>query len=274
MKIKYFCAWWGLSHLGLEGMIRKIKTAGFDGIESFVPFEEEERALLKSLLKKYELEIIAHQFQADGDFETYRTTFRESLMNAASIEPLFINSHTGRDYWPVSQNEELIAIGNEVAAATGVNVLHETHRGRFLFSGVVSKTYFERNPGLKVTADFSHWVCVSESMLEGQEEVLAEAIRRAAHIHARVGYEEGPQVPDPRNGLWSVHLKKFTAWWQRIVDRFVEEGHAYLTITPEFGPAPYAAINPEDGQSLFDIFEINCWMKDYLKENLHVGRNT
>ena len=37
MEIKYFCSWWGLDHLGLEPMLEKIKSAGFDGVEIGVP---------------------------------------------------------------------------------------------------------------------------------------------------------------------------------------------------------------------------------------------
>ena len=45
MEIKVFCAWWGLDHLGMEGMLNKIKGAGFDGIEVFAPIDLVEREL-------------------------------------------------------------------------------------------------------------------------------------------------------------------------------------------------------------------------------------
>ena len=54
MKLKVFCAWWGLDHLGFEGMVRKIKENGFDGIECFIPMEEDDRKLLRKLLIKYD----------------------------------------------------------------------------------------------------------------------------------------------------------------------------------------------------------------------------
>lgn len=270
MDIKYFCAWWGLNHLGLEGMVKKIKAAGFDGIECFIPKEKTEKEKLKSLLNQYELELIAHQYEADGDFEAYCIAFDDSLRNAAEAKPLFINSHTGRDYWPFEQNERLIEIALQVEEDTGVKIIHETHRGRFLFAAMVAYQYFQRNPNLRINADFSHWVCVSESMLHGQEAALLAALQRAEHIHARVGHEEGPQVPDPRLEAWQPHLFRFTEWWQWIVDRFKQEGRAYLSITPEFGPAPYTVVSPKDGEPISDFFEINCWMKDYLKETLIV----
>lgn len=39
MELKVFCAWWGLDHLGIEGMLNKIKGAGFDGVEVFAPLD-------------------------------------------------------------------------------------------------------------------------------------------------------------------------------------------------------------------------------------------
>ncbi len=66
MEIKYFCSWWGLDHLGLEPMLDKIKSAGFDGVEIGIPFKQKEKDELQLLLDKYSLEIIAHQYQANG----------------------------------------------------------------------------------------------------------------------------------------------------------------------------------------------------------------
>lgn len=268
MDIKYFCSWWGLDHLGLEPMLLKIKEAGFDGIEIGIPAKEEDKYLLKSLLQKYNLEVIAHQYQAKGNFEEYKTSLVTSLNNAVSFNPLFVNSHTGRDYWSIEQNSELVNIGDELEKEFKIPVIHETHRKHFLFSTLTANQYLNILPNLKITADFSHWTCVSETMLEDQEEILQLGIERAKHIHARVGFEEGPQISDPRAQEWKSHLEIFTNWWQRIVDRFKQEQKEYLTITPEFGPVPYTWTIPHTNKPVADFFEINCWMKEYLKKEL------
>ncbi len=65
-----------------------------------------------------------------------------------------------------------------------------------------------------------------------------------------------------------MEIKVFCAWWQRIVDRFVAEGRPYLTITPEFGPVPYTWTVPHTGMPVSDFFDINVYMKDYLKSAL------
>ncbi len=220
MEVKYFCSWWGLDSYGLENMLIKIKSAGFDGVEIGIPFNKEKQKQLKYLLDKYQLECIAHQYQAKGNFIEYKKSFAKSLENAAQFNPLFINSHTGKDYWETKKNAELINIADEIQSKYNIKILHETHRKHFLFSTLTAKKYFDLLPQLNITADFSHWTCVSETMLEDQPYILEQGISKAEHIHARVGFEEGPQVPDPRAKEWEHHLSVFTNWWQLIVNKF------------------------------------------------------
>ena len=60
-------------------------------------------------------------------------------------------------------------------------------------------------PELLLCADLSHFVVVTET--HPADWKLTEAIDaladRVIHIHARVGYEEGPQVNDPRVSIQS-----------------------------------------------------------------------
>lgn len=266
MRIKYFCSWWGLDHLGLESMLKKIKTAGFDGVEIGIPFNEKDKDYLKYLLKKYGLDIIAHQYQASGNFNEYKFSFKNSLENAAQFNPIFINSHTGRDFWTTEQNLEILDIAKRIESKYGISIIHETHRKHFLFSTLTANIFFKLEKELKITADFSHWTCVSETLLEDQQEITNEAISRSEHIHARIGYEQGPQISDPRAVEWEFHLITFTNWWEKILNRFKNESREYLTITPEFGPIPYTWKLPYSYSPISNFFEINCWMKDYLKE--------
>ncbi len=268
MDIRYYCAWWGLDQLGTEAMLAKIKAAGFDGVEIGIPTDRASRRELRLLLQKYKLGCIAHQYQAEGDFDTYKKAFRKSLESAASFQPLLINSHTGKDFWTFEQNNELVEIGFEVEDEYDLPILHETHRGRFLYSTSASKPYFDAQQTLRINADFSHWVCVSESLLADQPEIMAEAIQRAGHIHARVGYAEGPQIPDPRAPEWQAEVEVFLGWWQCILDARRAEGENFFTITPEFGPMPYTWRLPYSQEAVSDFFEINCWMKDFLKSRL------
>jgi hypothetical protein len=96
---------------------------------------------------------------------------------------------------------------------------------------------------------------------------MALAIRRTEHIHARVGYPEGPQVPDPRAPEWQEAVAVHVAWWDQVLARKKEEDPgAVLTITPEFGPFPYMVHLPYSGKAIADQWAVNAYMKDLLKE--------
>ncbi len=270
MKLLFFCSNWGLEHLGLETMLKKIRDAGFDGVEMGVPLHAKGQQQLNDLLHKYNLYLIAHQYQAAGDFEIYYQSFRRVLKTATGFAPLFVSSKTGRSYWSFEQNSRLIDLASEIESLSGIEIFHETHRKHFLCSAKSSMEYFSHFPGLCITADLSHWVCASESLLQDQPETIEKTIERTEHIHARIGYEEGPQVPDPRAPEWGMYLDTFVKWWQKIVDRHKAEERDYLTITPEAGPSPYTWNLPFTREPVSDFFEINRWMKDYLKKHLKV----
>lgn len=265
MKIKYFCSWWGLDGLGVRPLLEKVKGAAYDGVEIGIPSDARRRRKLKALLNEYQLDVIAHQYQARGEaFEDYSRSFERWIDIAASFEPLLVNSHTGRDCWTREQNLRLVEISERIEQRYGIPVLHESHRRHFLYSAPAALEYFQQAPNLKITADLAHWVCVAESLLVGHETALEEAIRRAGHIHARVGFAEGPQVPDPFSPRWSRELEVFGGWWLRIAQRFQLEGHQYLTVTPEYGPPPYGWILLQSGAPLHDFFAMNLRMRDYL----------
>jgi len=146
-------------------------------------------------------------------------------------------------------------------------VHHETHRGKFSFAAHITKQYLQKIPDLQITLDASHWVCVAESFLKNQQEAMHLAIERTEHIHARVGYEEGPQVPDPRVPEWQYALDMHLNWWDKIAARKTNEGtDAVLTITPEFGPFPYMVSMPFTQQAITNQWEVNAYMMQLLRE--------
>ena len=92
------------------------------------------------------------------------------------------------------------------------------------------------------------------------------AISRAEHIHARIGYSQGPQVNDPRSGEWEDEMEAFSGWWKKIMKRHIDEQRPYTTVTPEFGPIPYTVSMPFTHTPLSDPWELNLYMKDYIKQ--------
>jgi hypothetical protein len=267
LKIKILAPYWGSEHLGLAEFGDKILRAGYDGIDTWLPTDKTEKHKLFDYVQKHQLHLVVQQCEADGkDFKEFKESFIQSLNLCLEASPILINSHTGRDFFTFEQNLELIDAAAEVSDKSGVEIAHETHRGRFGFSPAVSVEYFNQRPELIITADFSHWVCVSESFLDGFQDILKEAILQARHIHSRVGFEQGPQIPDPRAPEWQYAVSSFLNWWDQIIDNNQQLGRKIMTITTEFGPVPYMPVIPHSQIPVADQFEVNCYMMELLRE--------
>lgn len=265
MEIKILCPVWGHEHINIEDFALHVKEAGFDGLDTWAPEDPSERKRLHNVLKDLDLVWVAHQHQAKGeDFKSFAASFRHYLEMTAEGDPLLLNSHTGRDYFTVEQNLTILDIANDFEKETGLIVAHETHRGRICFHPAAAMDLF-RLKDFHITADLSHWTCTSESFLENFPEAVDEAIRRTRHIHARVAFEEGPQITDPRAPEWQHAVDHFMGWWQRMVDSRRRAGAKLLTITPEFGPPPYMPTIPYTREPIADQFAINAYMKDLLR---------
>jgi len=129
----------------------------------------------------------------------------------------------------------------------------------------VAKNFIDTIPDLRLTLDISHWCNVHESYLADQSETVQLALSRTDHIHARVGHPEGPQVNDPRAPEWKDAFQAHLNWWDHIVAQKKKDGKR-LTILTEFGPADYMPTLPYTRQPLADQWEINAYMKDFLRK--------
>lgn len=67
MKLLILCPQWGSEHLPLEDFFFKVKDAGYDGIDTWVPEDINERKKFISLLSRYQLKNVSHQHQAKGN---------------------------------------------------------------------------------------------------------------------------------------------------------------------------------------------------------------
>jgi len=181
---------------------------------------------------------------------------------------LHINSHTGRDIFSYEDNSILFKKGIELSSKYNISFSNETHRARPTYSAVETRKYLDAIPEMRLTADFSHWMVVHETDLKDQEDNVKIAIERSDHIHARVGYAEGPQVTDPRAMEWKAEVDNHLEIWQKIVDNHVKKNSEYLTITPEFGPPNYMHTLPYTNLPVGDVWDINVYMKDLLKKIL------
>lgn len=273
MQVLILSSQWGFEHLPFEDFIIKIKEAGFNGVDTWIPESSQNRKDFLRLLDSYQLSIVCHQHQAQGkNIKDFCRSFEYYLNLSMECAPILINSHSGRDYFTIDDQLRVIDLAQEFSVRNNIKVVHETHRGRLGYSPYNAIELFKLRPKMRVTADLSHWVCVTESYLEHCPDIIQETILRAEHIHARVGYLQGPQVPDPRKDEWQHATSVFMNWWNQIIDhkRFSKE--KIMTITPEFGPPPYMVIDPSTGNPIADQFELNCYIKDMIKNSLKESR--
>ena len=267
MKPLFFCPRWGSESLSWDVFCKKVKEAGFDGVEAGVPFNKLEMEEMRSALSHYELALIGQYWQSfEKDFTAHKTSYIRHLHHLAKLNPIKIDAQTGKDYFSFEQNKELFDVAATFTRETGIVVAHETHRNKALFAAHITKHYLEEIPSLDITADFSHWCNVAESFLEDQQEAVAIAIQHTIHIHGRVGHTQAAQVIDPALPEWNDALQIHLQWWKQIATHHLQSGKEVLTITPEFGPAPYMIHHPSTKEPLADQWNINVWMMNYLKK--------
>lgn len=243
----------------------KAKKDGYDGAEIWWPGDEKDRAALFEALAKHNLRIAFLYGSGDKDFAKHEAQFQQVITDIAKAKPMYINCHSGKDYFTAEQKSKLIKFASGVSASAGIPVYHETHRGRGCYSAPVTKELMDKNPDLRLTLDVSHWCNVHESLLQDQAEVMALTLERTDHIHARVGHPEGPQVNDPRAPEWDGAVKAHFAWWDVVVERKKKEGKPATFLT-EFGPPDYLPTLPYTRQPLANQWDINVYMLQTLRK--------
>jgi len=182
-----------------------------------------------------------------------------------------INCHSGYDYFTRDEYFKFFQtiLDYEKSLGTDVQICHETHRKRILHSPWSTRELAPAFPELKLTADLSHFTCVAES--PPQDEALCSVIDLIApqvyHIHGRVGYDHGPQVPDPRAARWESYNVGFLAWWETIWRAAAARGDTEITFEPEHGPPNYQMCDPVTDKPLADIWEVNNYIMKRTQEH-------
>lgn len=101
---------------------------------------------------------------------------------------------------------------------------------------------------------------VCERLLEDLNPLLKRCFERCIHLHARVGFEQGPQVADPRAPEVAAHLAAHERWWLGVWQAQQVRGLQVSTLTPEFGPPSYQQVLPYTGVPTSDLDAVCDWM--------------
>ena len=266
-QLKIMATDWGFPG-SLDEYGAKVREAGYDGIEIWWSLEPERQKAIFDMLAKYHLDVGFLCAGSQSDFKEHYATIKAMVEGAARNthqRPLYINCHSGRDYFSYDENKQFIDLTTGLAKETGIRILHETHRSRMLFAAPVARHFIEQNPDLRLTFDVSHWCNVSETLLNDQPQTLNLALERVDHIHARIGHPEGPQVNDPRAPEWKNAVDAHFAWWDTVLRRKKERGEV-MTILTEFGPPDYMPTLPYTREPLADQWAINVHMLQTLRK--------
>ncbi|KAI8925274.1 hypothetical protein BC831DRAFT_461729 [Entophlyctis helioformis] len=247
MPIALFRSLWGLSE-PWEEAFPKLKASGFAGVEASlldVGFPNVDRFV--SLLREHNLKWICGLYTSWADYQgkwerlpvaTHLSNFASQIASVQSISepPVHINCHSGSDAFTLAQSLDFFRAckGIQDAARLDIPLSHETHRGRSLYSPWIAMEIAAAVPEIQFTLDVSHWVVVAERHLEPEDIDLV--LRRTAHMHARVGTPQAPQIDDPRDPENEVHVKAHERLWRAVVAYQSQNGRLTTTVTPEYGP--------------------------------------
>lgn len=262
MELLLFKTLWG--HAGsIDDAIVAARQHGFDGVEGQARAEPEFRTKLADAGLEYIAEICtAGSYVPDrhASVAEHLDSFRRQAEAALDCAPRFLTVIAGCDAWPLAASVEFFGAAMEVAEQLGITASFETHRSRSMFNPWITRDILRALPAMRLTCDFSHWCCVCERLIDTEPDVLALCAERAHHVHARVGYDQGPQVPNPTAPEYQPALEAHERWWRLIWQAQAQRGLAVSTMTPEFGPDGYLQCAPFTQTPVADLVEINAWM--------------
>ncbi|WP_434658225.1 sugar phosphate isomerase/epimerase [Pseudomonas sp. R3-56] len=266
MELDIFRTLWGYQG-DWRTAIQELRAKGFDGVEARLPATVEARSNAARLLASEQIPYIPILFTAydvlpdqNASPDVHLEDFRRKLGWADAFEPRFINVLAGNDRWSLPQQIDFFARALEIARASGHLCCFETHRSRSLYSPWVTLEVARQVPQLLFTTDISHWIVVCERLLDHATDDLSDFISRVHHIQARVGYDQGPQVPHPAAPEYAAALNFHQHHWEQVWASQRTRGYSRTTLTPEFGPDGYLHHVPFSNEPVGELWEINSWM--------------
>ena len=266
MQLQLFKTMWGATGTTAQ-LVDQLIKAGMQGLEGPTPVTSVARNEMSELLTQNHLGYIAEITTAGSyvpdrlaTLEQHLSSLEKKLIESLELNPLFITCLGGCDAWPEQQSIEFFQRAIELSTQHGLKISFETHRSRSLFNPWVTQRIIEQIPNMLFTVDFSHWCVVCERLMDTELDVINAIANNVQHIHARIGYEQGPQVPDPRAPEYKYALDAHQDWWEIIWQSQLSRNFKTTTMTPEFGPDGYLHLLPYSQEPVADLWELNQWM--------------
>lgn len=275
MQLELFRTLWGYPGSKAQAYA-ELKAAGFDGMEARLPLDATERKAFAGFLSAEQLAYICIVFTAYDVLPDQSATpamhlddLARKLDLASELQPRFVNVLAGNDRWSLAQQVDFFGGAMDVAKRNGLLCSFETHRARSLFNPWVTLDLIRQLPEMLFTSDISHWVVTCERLLNDPADDLSAFVERVHHIQARVGYDQGPQVPHPAAPEYANALAFHQSHWETIWQAQQARGYQVSTMTPEFGPDGYLHHLPFTNVPVADLWSLNRWIGDTERQHFN-----
>lgn len=257
VAVTFYRSLWG--PLGFDGDISNLPAIcaeavrrGFDGVETNPLLLGKDPELARRIVEDHGLKFLARAHTFGATVADHLGWVQRCVDLAAAFGSPHVIVQSGADSFSDAEIDEYFTATAKIEAEAGLRLAHETHRSCILYSPWVTARVLDRFPDVWLASDYSHWVIVTESLLQTAAPILERCAPKTLHIDARVGTAESPQVGDPRT---APETEAFAAFWDQI-----HAANPDLTVVPEFGPPPYEPAGAADRD---DVCE---WMVGYLRE--------
>jgi hypothetical protein len=268
MRLQVFRSLW-TNGFDLDAALAECRGGVYDGIEAPVPLERAARREFVGRLRDADVPLIAEITTGGGyvpshaDPTRHLDEFRAIAEASLDAGPIRHTALAGCDSWSLAEGVDFVGRALECLADLGISASFETHRSRLTFNPWITRDLLLELPEMRLTCDFAHWCCVCERLvLDTEPEVLALCAERAGHVHARVGYDQGPQVPHPAAPEHRTALDAHERWWDAIWSAAERSRGPVTTMTPEFGPDGYLHATPFTCEPVASLDEVNRWMAE------------
>ncbi|MFT8306975.1 sugar phosphate isomerase/epimerase family protein [Acetobacter malorum] len=267
MRLEVFKTLWGDSR-PWQCAAEEAKAAGFTGLEGRIPSTHTEARQNAQILTDENMPYIGIIMTGGGvipqqscGIEEHLEDLKQALDRAALMSPRFINVLGGNDRWCASKQADFINKAHAIGQEAGILCVFETHRSRILANPWVTLDVLPQlESDILFTLDISHWVVCCERLLNDPEDDFSAFFKRVHHIQARIGYDQGPQVPHPAAPEHTAARKFHQNVWEQIWLSQQKRGYSTSTLTPECGPDGYVHTLPFTNAPIADLWELNKWI--------------
>ncbi|MBS1972902.1 MAG: sugar phosphate isomerase/epimerase, partial [Bacteroidetes bacterium] len=142
-ELKILATNWGFPGT-IDEYCNKAKHDGYDGIEIWWQPEPKAQDELFAALNRYQLAVGFLCAGHESNFKDNLASFKKMVSAAAANavqKPLYINCHSGKDYFSFDDNKNFIDYTIGLSKETGIKICHETHRSRILYSAPVARNF-------------------------------------------------------------------------------------------------------------------------------------